>query len=71
MADGPALTEIQRLTLQNAILRAKLAKAAADLVIQPLLVDGYDLTEEGDYVKRPEPSADAVRNAMRELDALA
>lgn len=52
MADVPVLTEIQRLTLQNKWLRARLAQAELDALVATLLVDGYTLTSDGDYVKQ-------------------
>lgn len=52
MADAPVLTELQRLTLQNKWLRARLAQTELDALVATLLVDGYTLTSDGDYVKQ-------------------
>lgn len=52
MADAPVLTELQRLTLQNKWLRARLAQLELDALVATLLVDGYTLTSDGDYVKQ-------------------
>lgn len=56
MADAPKLTEVERLTLQNKVLRAQLAQAELDALVKEHLVPGYDLTADGNYVKIPEPS---------------
>lgn len=58
-ADTPApkLTEVQRLMLQNKVLRARLAQAELDAIVKEYTIPGYDLTAEGDYVKHPEKAA--------------
>lgn len=55
MAEAPVLTEVQRLTLQNKVLRARLAQVELDALVKEHLVPGYDLTGDGDYIKHPDP----------------
>lgn len=49
---APKLTDVQRLTLQNKVLRARLAQAELDATVKEYSVPGYDLTADGDFVKK-------------------
>lgn len=57
MADAPVLTEVQRLTIQNKVLLRDNAQLRLDALVKELLVDGYTLTGDGDYVKQADAPA--------------
>lgn len=54
-SDGPKLTDVQKLTLQNRILSFQLAQAQLEAAVKDLQVPGYDLDlNTQTYVKKPD-----------------
>jgi hypothetical protein len=65
-AEGPKLTTEQKqairiaaLEMDNARLRHEAANAAFNRAIQDVRQDGYELNQQLDYVRSPDPSVSA------------
>ena len=59
---APVLSELQRLQIQNVMLRLELVQREAQTLVQSMQVPGYDLDLQGmRYVPKPEPKPEPVK----------